>query len=118
MTIFRSNVSSVDSDRPVDIDFINKSDADLIQEHFLDRAIDTIYTKSNVANFNDDVFGNASGTTLEFKLQSMSNTANMKERKFKLAFAIGATLPLDMTGELAKNFKVTFKMKLLLQRQC
>ncbi|WP_279230039.1 hypothetical protein [Weissella hellenica] len=42
----------------------------------------------------------------------------MKERKFKLAFAIGATLPLDMTGELAKNFKVTFKMKLLLQRQC
>lgn len=111
------NVPSVDADRPVDIDFLNKPDADLIQEHFLDRAIDAIYTKSNVANFNDDVFGNASGTALEFKLQSMSNAANMKERKFKLAirqlfklaFAIGATLPLDMTGELAKNVKATFK---------
>lgn len=111
------NVPSVDADRPVDIDFLNKPDADLIQEHFLDRAIDAIYTKSNVSNFNDDVFGNASGTALEFKLQSMSNAANMKERKFKLsirqlfklAFAIGATLPLDMTGELAKNVKATFK---------
>lgn len=82
--------------------------------------VDAIYTKSNVANFNDDVFGNASSTALEFKLQSMSNVANMKERKFKLsirqlfklAFAIGATLPLDMTGELAKNVKATFRLEI------
>ena len=112
------NVASVDTERDVTIDFMNKPDADGIQENFLDRVIDMIYNKSNVANFNDDVFGNASGTSLEFKLQSMSTAANMKERKFKmslrqmwrLAFTIGATLPLD-TGDkdYANNVKMTFK---------
>lgn len=110
------NVKSVNSESGgVDIDFLNKPDADNIQEHFLERAIDFIYSKSNSANFNDEVFGNASGTALEFKLQSMSNAAGMKERKFKtslqqvfkLAFTVGATLPYNPGAE--KNVNMTFK---------
>ncbi|KRN75667.1 portal protein [Weissella kandleri] len=110
------NVKSVSGEGGgVDIDFLNKPDADNIQEHFLERAIDFIYSKSNSANFNDEVFGNASGTALEFKLQSMSNAAGMKERKFKtalkqvfkLAFQVGATLPYAPGAE--KNISMTFK---------
>lgn len=110
------NVPTVSSENgTVDIDFLNKPDADNIQEHFLERAIDFIYSKANSANFNDEVFGNASGTALEFKLQSMSNAAGMKERKFKtslqkifkLAFEVGATLPYNPGAE--KNVTMTFK---------
>ncbi|MDK9677278.1 phage portal protein [Weissella cibaria] len=110
-------VPSINPEKPVDINFLNKPDADTIQENFLDRAIDMIYTKSNVANFQDEVFGTASGTALEFKLQAMSTAANMKERKFKmslskmwrLGFTVGATLPLDPTGRQANNIQMTFK---------
>lgn len=110
------NIPNVSSENgTVDIDFLNKPDADNIQEHFLERAIDFIYSKANSANFNDEVFGNASGTALEFKLQSMSNAAGMKERKFKtslqkifkLAFEVGATLPYNPGAE--KNVTMTFK---------
>ncbi|QIL50101.1 phage portal protein [Weissella coleopterorum] len=110
------NIPSVSSENGnVDIDFLNKPDADNIQEHFLERAIDFIYSKANSANFNDEVFGNASGTALEFKLQSMSNAAGMKERKFKtslqqvfkLGFQVGASLPHNPGAE--KYVNMTFK---------
>lgn len=108
------NVKVVDEKAPVDIEFLNKPDANGIQERFIDRAVNFIYTKSMVANFNDEVFGNASGTSLEFKLQAMSNNANMKARKFtsvlknvfRLAFKIGASLPLIDGGE--NNVKIKF----------
>jgi len=53
-----------------------------------------------VANINDEKFGNASGISLEFKLQPMKNLAAMKERKFasgmnrrfKMIFKIWETL--------------------------
>src|SRR5699024_4410648 len=37
---------------------------------------------SMLAYINDEDFGNASGTSLEFKLQLMKNLSGMKERKF------------------------------------
>lgn len=36
-----------------------------------------------VANISDESFGNASGISLKYKLQSMSNLAQTKERKFR-----------------------------------
>jgi len=97
------NIKRVANGEAPIIEFVDKPDADGVQERFLDRAVDFIYTKAMVANFNDDVFGTASGTALEFKLQAMSNNASMKARKFtsvirklfKLGFTAGATLPIE-----------------------
>lgn len=41
---------------------------------------------SMVANITDETFGSASGIALKYKLQSMSNLANTKERKFVKGF--------------------------------
>lgn len=75
------NVKSVDGAN-VDVDFLNKPDGDTSQENFLNRAERLIYHTSMIANINDESFGNASGTSLEFKLQPMKNLSGMKERKF------------------------------------
>ena len=41
-----------------------------------------IYQVSMIANINDENFGNSSGIAMAYKLQSMSNLAKTKERKF------------------------------------
>lgn len=66
----------------VEIDFIQKPDADATAEHLLDRLMDLIFIIAMVANTTDDTYGNASGTALEFKLQDMRNMSIAKERKF------------------------------------
>lgn len=102
----------------VDIGFLDKPNADVIQENFLDRVDNLIYTKSGVANFNDDVFGNASGVSLEFKLQAMTNKAKTKQRYFtaalynmlKQAFNVGASLPqvLIENTNIMDDIDITF----------
>lgn len=102
----------------VDIGFLDKPNADGIQENFLNRVDNLIYTKSGVANFNDDVFGNASGVALEFKLQAMTNKAKTKERYFtaallnmlKQAFNVGASLPQVLTDDtnIMDDIDITF----------
>jgi SPP1 family phage portal protein len=64
------------------VEFMEKPNGDDNQEHLLDRLERLIYQMSMVANINDESFGNASGVSLEFKLQPMKNLAAMKERKF------------------------------------
>jgi SPP1 family phage portal protein len=63
-------------------EFMEKPNGDTTQENLLDRIERLIYQISMVANINDESFGNASGVSLEFKLQPMKNLAAMKERKF------------------------------------
>lgn len=65
------------------VEFMEKPNGDDSQEHLLDRLEDKIHQISMTANINDESFGDASGTSLEFKLQPMKYLAAMKERKFK-----------------------------------
>lgn len=64
------------------VDFLQKPDGDTSQEHLLDRLHKLIFQISMVADISDENFGNASGISLKYKLQSMSNLALTKQRKF------------------------------------
>jgi len=64
------------------VDFMSKPDADVTQEHLIDRLERLIFQISMVANISDESFGTSSGIALKYKLQSMSNLAKAKERKF------------------------------------
>lgn len=66
----------------IDIGFLEKPSADETQENLLNRLERLIYQVSMVANINDENFGEASGISLKYKLQSMSNLAKTLERKF------------------------------------
>lgn len=68
------------------VDFMQKPNGDTTQENALDRLEKLIFHISMVANINDENFGNTSGESIKFKLQSMSNMANTKEEKFKSSF--------------------------------
>ncbi len=98
------NIGDVD----VDARFLEKPEADQLQEHLLDRLEDLIYRTTSVANMKDTNFGSSSsGVSLAYKLQPMSNLALNKERKFsekmRLLFKILQTqLNVDIN-------KLTFK---------
>ena len=64
------------------VQFLEKPNADETQENFINRLEKLIFQISMVANINDELFGNSSGIALQYKLQSMSNLAINKERKF------------------------------------
>lgn len=66
----------------IKVEFLQKPDSDGTQENLINRLERLIYQLSMVANINDENFGNASGISLAYKLQSMSNLAKTKERKF------------------------------------
>lgn len=90
------NLFGTDDASKIVVQFLDKPDGDETQEHLLDRIERLIYQMSMVANINDESFGNASGVSLEFKLQPMKNLAAMKERKF--------------TSGLNKLFKMWFNL--------
>lgn len=71
-----------DDAQKIIVEFMNKPDGDVTQENMLNRIESLIYHLAMVANINDESFGNASGVSLEFKLQPMKNLSGMKERKF------------------------------------
>ena len=71
-----------DDAQKIVVEFMNKPDGDVTQENLLNRIELLIYHLAMVANINDESFGNASGVSLEFKLQPMKNLSGMKERKF------------------------------------
>lgn len=77
------NLFGSEKAKEIIVEFLDKPDGDQNQENLLDRLERLIYQISMVANINDESFGNASGVSLEFKLQPMKNMAAMKERKFK-----------------------------------
>lgn len=64
------------------VEFLQKPDGDSTQEHLIDRLEKLIFQISMVANISDENFGSASGVSLKYKLQAMSNLAKTKERKF------------------------------------
>ena len=68
------------------VEFMDKPDGDATQEHLINRLETLIFNLSMVANINDKDFGASSGIALRYKLQSMSNLANTKERKFTKGF--------------------------------
>ena len=70
-----------DADRMI-VEFLQKPDGDTTQEHLIDRLEKLIFQISMVANISDENFGTSSGIALKYKLQSMSNLAKTKERKF------------------------------------
>ena len=70
------------SESPVEVGFLEKPNADGTQENALNRMERLIYQVSMIANINDENFGNSSGIAMAYKLQSMSNLAKAKERKF------------------------------------
>lgn len=64
------------------VDFMQKPSADETQENLINRLERLIFMISMVANISDENFGTSSGIALKYKLQSMSNLAKTKERKF------------------------------------
>lgn len=71
-----------DADGKLIVEFMEKPSADATQENLLERLERLIFSISMVANISDENFGSATGIALKYKLQSMSNLAKTKERKF------------------------------------
>jgi len=71
------------SSNSVDVKFLDKPNADGTQENLIDRLEQWLYQTSMVANISDESFGNSSGTSLAYKLQSMSNLALNMQRKLR-----------------------------------
>lgn len=76
------NFDGYDTDRLI-VEYLQKPNADTTQENLINRLEKLIFHMSMVANINDANFGNSSGISLAYKLQSMSNLAMTKERKFR-----------------------------------
>lgn len=67
-------------------EFMSKPNGDATQENLLDRLYRGIFQMSMVADLSDESFaGTASGISLKYKLQAMSNLADAKKRKFQAA---------------------------------
>ena len=80
--ITASSILKNDDLSGVEVDFLDKPNADTTQENLINRLERLIFQNSMVANINDENFGTSSGIALKYKLLSMSNLAKTKERKF------------------------------------
>lgn len=97
-----------DTDKQVEVGFLDKPDSDEQTEHMLDRLQTLIFTTAMVANITDESFGSSSsGTALAYKLEAMSNLALAFQRKFqsalntryKLFFSLGTNVPRGQKDE-------------------
>lgn len=96
-----------DSDKAVDVKFLDKPDSDNQTEHLLDRLAKLIFQTSMVANISDESFGTTSGIALAYKLEAMSNLALAFQRKFqsslnkryKLFFSLSTNVPESQSTE-------------------
>ena len=82
-TLRDTRIINVSGDDTLTVEFMTKPSADGTQENLLDRLQKLIFEISMVANISDENFGNSSGISLRYKLQSMDNLAKSKERKFQ-----------------------------------
>lgn len=106
------NLASEDTDKLIE-EFMEKPNADRTQENLLEKLEKQIFAISMVANINDENFGTSSGIALKYKLLSMMNLANTKERKFVKGFnerfKLISNLPNSpITEEDLKNISYTF----------
>ena len=96
------NMAGKDTDKLI-VEFLQKPDADATAEHLLDRLEKLIFSMSMVANISEVNFGNASGTALAYKLQSMDNLAKTKARKFTASlqrmFRLVSSVPTARMGD-------------------
>ena len=76
----------IDPNSKGEIGFVQKPDADNMQENMIDHLQKSIYENTGIANLRDENFaGNSSGVAMQYKLLSMKNKADNKERKFDKA---------------------------------
>lgn len=75
------NIYGTDDAKDILVQFLQKPTADGTQENLLDRAERLIHKISMTPDVNSESFGNASGISLEYKLQPMSNLAKTFDRK-------------------------------------
>lgn len=81
--IYAANIAPETSPQ---VGFIQKPDADGMQENMIDHLQKSIYENTGIANLRDENFaGNSSGVAMQYKLLSMKNKADNKERKFDKA---------------------------------
>lgn len=107
-------------------EFMAKPSNDEGQENLLNRLERLIFHISMVANISDKDFGAASGISLKYKLQAMSNLAKNKERKFtsgmnrryRLLFGHPSSkVPADSWVKLHYKFTPNFPANLLEEAQ-
>lgn len=103
------------TDKPI-VEFLDKPSSDESQENLLDRLERYIHKISMIPDVSSEEFAQAaSGRSLEFKLLSMSNLANTKERKFRKSlqkvfemwFNVPTQVPSNMQDEWI-NLEYTF----------
>lgn len=119
------NFEGEDASRIV-VEFMNKPDGDTTQENHLNRLERLIFQISMVSNISDENFGTASGISLKYKLQAMSNLEKTKERKFtsgmnrryKLLFSHPSSkVPEDAWVQLRYTFTPNFPANLAEEAQ-
>ena len=86
-TLRDTRIINVSGDDTLTVEFMTKPSADGTQENLLERLQKLIFEISMVANISDENFGDSSGISLRYKLQSMDNLAKSKERKFQSGMA-------------------------------
>lgn len=108
------------------VEFMEKPSSDTAQENMLNRLERQIFAISMVANISDENFGTASGISLKYKLQAMSNLEKTKERKFtsgmnrryKLLFSHPASkVPADAWVQLHYQYTPNMPANLLEETQ-
>lgn len=110
------NMKSEDTDK-LTVEFMEKPNADKTQENLLNNLEKQIFAISMVANITDENFGTSSGIALKYKLLSMTNLANAKERKFvrgfNRRFELISNLPnTPITRDDLKNINYIFTRNL------
>lgn len=65
------------------VEFLQKPDGDVTEEHLLDRLEEYLFNTAMVPNLSDESFGQASGTSLKYKLHNLTNLAQYKQIKFE-----------------------------------
>ena len=102
-TLRDTRIINVSGDDTLTVEFMTKPSADGTQENLLERLQRLIFEISMVANISDENFGNSSGISLRYKLQSMDNLAKSKERKFQAGmsrrYRLISNYPTSKIGE-------------------
>lgn len=117
-----SSAAPLEEGQSVDINFLDKPNSDTTQENLLNRLERLIYQMSMTYNANDETFSrNASGISLEFKMQNPRNLAQAKARKFKKAYAkmyrMIFALPTNVPKEKANEwFNIEYKFEFNIPR--
>lgn len=96
----------------VKVQFLEKPDADVTQENFLDRVERLIFQTAMVVNLNDDKAGNrseSSGVALARKEQPMANMALNKEHKYTQSLQTMFGMVFNVLGNVPTSLREEYK---------